>query len=179
MLRRPVGTGRRASPGGALRTNLKGVREDWRNGRSYGYPRCCIAMYCWDRLWDLPPSLTRGAGQRLEPPESSLPYVPCGIIHDGGLGLPLRARLSRLWTFWFRTLQLEQSGAAGRESRVRAPWRSRPPQNGAWNSSAPSRPRVPWVGNGAWDSFELAKRPLESAWAELDGLDHDPGLEWA
>ena len=51
----------------SLLRSLAQVRSDWRRGRRYGYPRCCIAMFCWDALWSVPPSLTRVVSQGVEP----------------------------------------------------------------------------------------------------------------
>ena len=47
----------------AVLARLSLVLADWRFGRRYGYPCCCVLPYCWDRLWDLPPALTRYVDQ--------------------------------------------------------------------------------------------------------------------
>src|SRR5687768_2514599 len=64
----------------ALRASLVAVGVDWRWGRRCGYPRCCIAMYCWDRLWSLPPSLTRAVAQGVDGPDPACDWVPCGVF---------------------------------------------------------------------------------------------------
>lgn len=124
------------------------VRRYWRFGRHYGYPVCCIAMYCWDRLWNLPPAMTR-LSQGVDPPESSNCPVPCGIFHDGGAGLGLAERLRRVLGYWWSVLQ--PSAPVWRRS-VRDPVSFRPP----------------WVGvvrvdrEAEWEAV-LCLGPLEEA----------------
>ena len=72
---------------------LHQVAVDWRLGRQYGYPRCCIAHFCWDQLWDNLPRMpvVGNSAMRTRPmvhrwfAESSTPGRPrwaCGF----GLG---------------------------------------------------------------------------------------------
>jgi hypothetical protein len=78
-----------------LRERLRSVRRDWSFGRHDGYPRCCIAHYCWDSWWQRPPAIQRT--YELWPLRASgADYVPCGIAHAGGSELGLPARLSRI-----------------------------------------------------------------------------------
>ena len=135
----------------ALLRSLAQVRSDWRRGRHYGYPRCCIAMFCWDALWSVPPSLTRVVSQGVEPADSTCDWVPCGVFHDGGSSLSPVARARRLASYWWHSLR----GRRTPHDRVRAPWRAR-------EQGSPT----------------VAPGPVEEAWAELDARILDPGLDW-
>lgn len=125
------------------------VRRDWRDGRRYGYPVCCIAMYCWDRLWNLPPSLTRCVSQHIDPHDSEGCPVPCGILHDGDAGLAFDERTRRVLGYWWTVLR---------------------PSAPVWRRSVGDLQdlRPPWVGvvpvdrEAEWTSY-LELGPLEEA----------------
>jgi hypothetical protein len=146
----------------ALANKLKEVRRDWRNGRSEGYPRCCIAAYCWDRLWSLPPSMTRCVGQGVEPGNSRFEGVPCGLFHHGGSALPPLKRLQRIIAFWYSALR---------------------PGSALWSRRGdyPPGPRPPWLPLTPQVPFDLARAfgPLEAAFAELDAQRYDSDLNWS
>jgi hypothetical protein len=87
---------------------LAEVHRDWRDGRGYGYPICCIAHYCWDVLLGRAPTTTRYA-QALY--DTSTPVsrwdwrprawdhqrqIPCGVFHTRGSTLGVQARLWRI-----------------------------------------------------------------------------------
>jgi hypothetical protein len=135
----------------AFLKSLAQVRADWRAGRHYGYPRCCIAMFCWDTLWSVPPSLTRVVSQGVEPAGSTCGWVTCGVFHHGGSSLPPLARARRLASYWWHSLRA-----------------SRTPQD---------RARPPWTP-GAQPDPAVAPGPIEQAWAELDARTLDPELDW-
>ncbi len=128
-----------------LPERLRLVRRDWRAGRHYGYPRCCIAMFCWDSLWGQPSSATRAYRQCVVHPDAFVDFVPCGIRHHCGSPLTLGKRILRIGRFWLATFA---------------------PGTGAWRSPAYERwyqtPVVP-----KWDP-QKAVGPLERAWRELD-----------
>jgi len=132
------------------------VRRDWRNGRKYGYPICCIAIYCWDRIWNLPPAWTRCISQHVHPPEFEGCPVPCGIFHDGGAALGPAERLRRVLGYWWTALK---------------------PSASTWKRSVGDleNSRPPWVGvtsidcEAEWKAF-LSLGPLEEAFV-ADGSD--------
>lgn len=139
----------------ATAARLRRVIDDWRNGRRFGYPLCCVAMYCWDSLWNVPPALTRCCSQGIQQPAAATAFVVCGLLHDGGTGLPLRVRLGRIVRFWSATLA------------PRSPlWRRR--------ASDPQAPRPPWVPlppGPVSETLAFSRQrpgPLESAFTELD-----------
>jgi hypothetical protein len=79
----------------ALRENLNQARGHWRLGRRYGYPRCCVAHFCWDTAMGVSAGQAR-ASQIEHPPAKEWPYVYCGIFHSGESSLSLPERLSRI-----------------------------------------------------------------------------------
>lgn len=137
------------------------VRRDWRNGRHYGYPICCIAMFCWDRLWNLPPAWTR-ISQQLDPPQSESCPVPCGLLHDGGAGLGFDERLARVLGYWRAVLR---------------------PSAPVWRRSVQDVQalRPPWVGvasvdrKAEWEAF-LDVGPLEEAFVEIGSVPFDEAV---
>ena len=145
----------------ALARKVGDVRRDWRFGVYYAYPRCCIAAYCWDRIWSLPPSMTRCVGQGVEPAESSCEWVPCGVFHHGGAQLRLLRRIQRIGGFW---------------------WLALSPRSALWRRTAGDRlvPRPPWVALATEVAFDLtrAKRPTEDAFAELEAGCRNSELSW-
>jgi hypothetical protein len=145
-----------------LTNKLKEVRHDWRDGRSEGDPCCCIAAYCWDRLWSLPPSMTRCVGQGVEPENSSFDWVPCGLSITAARALPHLRRLQRIVAFWYSA---RRPGSA--VSRRRGDY-------------APG-PRRPWLRPAQEVRFDLARArgPMEAAFAELDAERYDPELNWS
>ena len=116
-------------------------------------------MFCWDRLWALPPSLTRAVAQGLDPPDSDCDWVPCGVLHHGGSPLPFTARVRRLAAYWWWTLPFTRRGGVPRQGWLRAPWLL-PEQ--ARRCGCPSP----------------APGPMEEAWAEMDEPAQDPELDW-
>jgi hypothetical protein len=64
-----------------LRARIAKAVWHWGQGVSFGYPRCCIAHFCWDRLCGRPASLVRAYQIR---DDGELPCVPCGIFHAPG-----------------------------------------------------------------------------------------------
>jgi hypothetical protein len=141
----------------AMRVSWARVRNDWHRGRRDGYPRCCIAMFCWDSLWSLPPSLTRVVAQGVETPDSTCDWVPCGVFHHGGSSLSLPARIGRLSRYWWYVLVAIRGGGLPGHGSPRAPWR-------------PADPPCP--------PAPTSQGPMEAAWAELDAQLHDPDLDW-
>ena len=140
----------------ALRIALAEGWVHWRWGRRCGYPRCCIAMYCWDSLWSLPPSLTRAVSQGVDTSGSEIEWVPCGVFHHGGSSLRLTERIGRLARYWWWSLLTVRRGRLVAQGRLRAPWQAREePRQGA-----------------------TAPGPVEDAWAEIDAQTQDPELEW-
>jgi hypothetical protein len=135
-----------------LSARLRSVRNDWRQGRLHGYPLCCIAVFCWDSLWELPPSMTRMVVQGVERIDSTCEWVPCGIFHHGGSVLSLRQRVMTIARYWLLTLA---------------------PGSSIWRPPCPklAPPFAPWQRMAAdplWDEGK-AVGALERAWAELDG----------
>jgi hypothetical protein len=116
-------------------------------------------MYCWDRLWSLPPSLTRAVAQGIDPPDSDCEWVPCGVFHHGGSLVPLTERVRRLAVYWWWTLPFMHRGSLSGQGWLRAPWVS---QEQAHRCDCP----VPAPG------------PIEEAWTEIDGQMQDPELDW-
>jgi hypothetical protein len=149
----------------AIADALEDVRRDWRAGRHYGYPVCCIAVYCWDRIWSLPPALTRCASQGVDPPQSDCDWVPCGILHHGGSPLTLRQRLRRILGYWWAILH-----------PASPMWRRR--------EGAPLVPRPPYVplrsvaAELAEWKLVAAPGPLEKAFAQIGAQAYDPDLTW-
>jgi len=135
----------------ALLRSLARVRAHWRAGRHYGYPRCCIAMFCWDALWSVPASITRVVSQGVEPAGSTCDCVTCGVFHHGGSSHSTARRARRLASYWWHLLRASRTA----QDRVRPPW-------------------MP----GAQPSPTVAPGPVEQAWAELDARVLDPELDW-
>ena len=123
----------------AVRASLARVRGDWRWGRESGYPRCCIAMYCWDSLWALPPSLTRMVAQGVEAPDSTCEWVLCGVFHAGGSALSFAERVRRIALYWWATLPLVWRWELRPRGWLRPPWR--PPEE-----PRPSESPTPVIG---------------------------------
>ena len=140
-----------------MRASLDRALADWRWGRRCGYPRCCIAMYCWDSLWSLPPSLTRAVAQGVDGPDPACDRVPCGIFHHAGSHLSTRARVARIARYWWHALRVIPRRDIPAQGRLRAPWHADDP------------PRCPTPRPG----------DMEQAWAELDACAHDPDLDWS
>ena len=125
-------------------SRLAEVRDDWRRGRGYGYPACCIAHYCWDILLGRPPTAARyaeilhdwsGPGSRWDwhpRPWDEMHQVPCGVLHAGGSPLPLR---SRIWRIVAYSLPLLPSPFA--DLRL----------------SGSQPPRVEWADDAAYDAW--------------------------
>lgn len=129
------------------------VLSRWRTGRRFGYPICCIAMFCWDVLWNFPPALTRCGSQGVQDPTGSFDYVACGVFHAGGSPLVARQRIAHILRFWLDWLA------------PRSPlWRRRPQD--------PQGPRPPWIplppSPSEWRELEAGLGPLGAAFAELD-----------
>ena len=90
---------------------LREAAEDWRTGRGYGYPRCCIAHYCWDVLLSRAPSAVRfqQVAYDMSTPSSRwdsnprswdrMPQVPCGVFHTRGATYALMSRIGRIIAF--------------------------------------------------------------------------------
>lgn len=140
----------------AMRASLGRVRADWRRGRRDGYPLCCIAMFCWDTLWSLPPSRTRAVAQGVEGPDPACDWVPCGVVHHGGSPLSLAERVRRIAAYWWWTLPFMRRRSCPAQGWLRPPWVFPPP----------SRSEPPAMG------------PMDEAWAELDARTQDPDLDW-
>ena len=85
----------------------------WREGRRHGYPRCCVAHFCWDALMGWPASVTRWRQVKRVPTDGG--PVACGLLHAGGspYGLPLR--VARIASHQLEHLPLTARGAARRE----------------------------------------------------------------
>ena len=146
--------------GPALTAKLRELRRDWRAGRHYGYPLCCVAMYLWDRLWSLPPSLTRTCSQRVQSADSTLGHVSCGVVHGDGSPDPWHRRVPRIARFWMPIL-----------TPAAPTWRRRPTDR--------LIPRPPWVPMAPQVEFPWGEaRPLDDALAEVDGIGVDPDLVW-
>ncbi len=94
----------------AIHTNLQRARWDWQQGRSSGYPRCCIAMYCWDHLWGLSPGTTRCSSQAVQAPDDHTGWVPCGLVHRGSSPLSFRERAWRIVRFWLLAFRYLRGG---------------------------------------------------------------------
>ena len=88
-------------------------------------------MYCWDALWSLPPSLTRGVEQGLDTSDSQYDWVPCGVIHHGGAPLSFTERLRRIAIHWWYV------------GRRRPPWR--PAEDTPTNTFAPGAMEEAWA----------------------------------
>jgi len=151
----------------AILQSLREVLCDWRWGHRCGYPICCITMYCWDRLWNLPPALTRCCSQGIDPAVSACGWVPCGIFHDGGSPMVLAERIRRILAFWHSALR---------------------PSSPTWRRSVqdPQSLRPPYVSRqcvGLPLDVELARAnvlgPMEEAFAELDARIHSADLTWS
>jgi hypothetical protein len=93
--------------------NAGRARRAWRQGRTEGYPLCCIAHFCWDSLTGCPSAVARADQIGLEL-EGEWPFVPCGVIHAADSNLSLPARLHRILAFqWFLLIP----GSGGRAFR--------------------------------------------------------------
>lgn len=64
---------------GILSHRFGKARDAWRWGRHFGYPRCCIARYCWDTLLGRSSALHRACELGVV---DSYGYVRCGIVHS-------------------------------------------------------------------------------------------------
>ena len=90
---------------------LAEAAEDWRTGRGYGYPRCCIVHYCWDIALGRGPLTARHAQIQYEwagpdarwdwrpRPWDGPEQIPCGVIHSRGSPFPLLRRMWRILAF--------------------------------------------------------------------------------
>jgi hypothetical protein len=141
-------------------SRLRAVFADWRLGRHYGYPRCCVALYCWDRLWCLPPAMTRYAEQGLALTEhEDVEWVPCGIFHPPELSARRMVQVARLVRFWALLFWCQLHRRGDQPTRFRPPWCAQ---------ASPSIGDVVPDGPG----------PTEAAFAELDSRHRDPDLAW-
>lgn len=73
------------------------ARRAWSEGASCGFPRCCLAHYCWDALIGRVPGVVRW--NQVEFGEA--PFVPCGLLHAPGspFGVFKRGRRIAAWAF--------------------------------------------------------------------------------
>lgn len=64
-----------------LPRGLRAALRDWRLGREYGFPICCIVHFCLDRLFGRAAAMTRW--RQIAAPASwpATAFVPCGILH--------------------------------------------------------------------------------------------------
>lgn len=145
----------------ASSTKLAQLRAEWRNGRLYGYPLCCILLYCWDCLWGCPPSLTRCVSQGVEPAHSNCDWVPCGVLHHGGSHVSLGERLRRIAGFWRFALR---------------------PSSDVWrrNEDDGLTPRPPWLPLACASSRPPSHSygPLHDAFAEIEAQGDHSELSW-
>jgi hypothetical protein len=108
---------------------------DARLGWYYGYPPCCVAVFCWDILLGRKPALHRVLSPRMFPTVEAWPLgVPCGIFHGRPSGVStwrsVACALQRGWgatrpggVFWIG-LRLEAQAIVDREevARLEGEW---------------------------------------------------------
>ncbi len=80
---------------------LRRVFYNWREGRRYGYPICCIAHFCWDGLIGWPSGVVRW--HQIDYTRCSR-CVPCGLLHPADSPYPVWSRVWRILEFNWRHL---------------------------------------------------------------------------
>lgn len=80
-----------------------GIRNDVRWGRGYGYPACCVAMFCWDRTLGRAPSWRRATHAALSADQPA--FVPCGVFHARSRGLTTTQAAARVLRCELRALR--------------------------------------------------------------------------
>jgi hypothetical protein len=131
--------------------------EDWRQGRHFGYPPCCIAHFCWDSLVGWPSGVVRWHQIDTDPHDPT-PQVVCGIFHGGGSPYGLGRRLWEILVFQWR--HLLPTPAARRRLDVA--------------TGGSRRWRTAWVAEKVWASEHGQQARLY--WDD-GGL--DPELDWS
>lgn len=93
------------------------VARHWALGRRFGFPRCCIAMFCADQLAGWP----AGSVRRNQTGYTSNPlgtFVPCGVVHAGDSTLARGTRVRRIARWWWLFLQPTSRGQGLRGAGV-------------------------------------------------------------
>ncbi|MDP8942575.1 MAG: hypothetical protein M3N16_00395 [Actinomycetota bacterium] len=131
--------------------------ESWRTGRRYGYPRCCVARFCWDTLLGQPPASTRFAEVGAFVWREPQPFIVCGMRHRGSSTLPLGRRLVAILAHQARYLRPGAGGAAYRRRTRAGALRALP------RAAVP--PLVDWADDATYLRW-------------LTGSELDPELAW-
>lgn len=129
------------------RRRLGRVLEDWRQGRRYGYPLCCVAHYCWDSLVGWPSGVIRWHQIDYMQWERC---VPCGIFHAGDSPHPSRTRAWLIIEFNWRHLQPTRAGRSSRAIVLGGPtyWRDAENELKTWASDYGALERLYWDDGG-------------------------------